>query len=46
MPDGTKAFEKNINENPEKYYTDEVMQQLEKAVAREFMYGNEVSDEA
>lgn len=43
MPDGTKAFEKNINDNPEKYYTDDVMQQLEEAVAREFKYGNEVS---
>jgi len=45
MPDGTKAFEKNINDNPEKYYTDDVMQQLEKAVAKEFMYGNEVMEE-
>jgi RecA/RadA recombinase len=44
MPDGTKAFEKNINENPEKYYTDDVMQQLEAAVAREFKYGNEVTE--
>ena len=43
MPDGTKAFEKNINENPKKYYTDDVMQQLEEAVAKEFKYGNEVS---
>jgi RecA/RadA recombinase len=42
LPDGSKAFEKNINENPEKYYTDDVMQQLESAVAREFKYGNEV----
>jgi hypothetical protein len=42
MPDGTKAFEKNINDNPEKYYTDEVMQQLEAAVAKEFKYGNEM----
>jgi len=44
MPDGSKAFEKNINENPEKYYTDDVMQQLEAAVAKEFMYGNEVEE--
>lgn len=44
MPDGTKAFEKNINDNPEKYYTDAVMQQLEEAVGKEFKYGNEVDD--
>lgn len=42
MPDGSKAFEKNINENPEKYYTDEVMKQLEEAVSKEFKYGNEI----
>lgn len=40
MPDGSKAFEKNINEEPEKYYTPEVMKQLEVAVAKEFKYGN------
>jgi RecA/RadA recombinase len=45
MPDGTKAFEKNINDNPEKYYTDDVMQQLEKAVTKEFMYGNELNNQ-
>jgi len=45
MPDGSKAFEKNINENPEKYYTDDVMRQLEDAVAKEFKYGNEVSND-
>lgn len=42
MPDGSKVFEKAINENPEKYYTDEVMQQLEVAVGKEFKYGNEI----
>jgi len=39
LPDGTTAFEKNINENPEKYFTDEVMKRLEEAVAKEFKYG-------
>lgn len=42
MSDGTKVFEKAINDNPEKYYTDEVMQQLEVAVGKEFKYGNEI----
>lgn len=40
LPDGTTAFEKNINENPEKYFTDEVMKRLEEAVAKEFKYGS------
>ena len=39
LPDGTTAFEKNINENPEKYFTDEVMKRLEEAVGKEFKYG-------
>jgi RecA/RadA recombinase len=39
LPDGTTAFEKNINENPEKYFTKEVMERLEEAVGKEFKYG-------
>ena len=39
LPDGTTAFEKNINENPEKYFTAEVMKRLEEAVGKEFKYG-------
>ena len=39
LPDGTTAFEKNINENPQKYFTDDVMKRLEDAVAKEFKYG-------
>lgn len=39
LPDGTTAFEKNINENPQKYFTDDVMKRLEEAVAKEFKYG-------
>ena len=51
MPDGTKAFEKAIVKNPEKYFTAEIMEQLEKAVFEEFNYGsrkeekNEVNEE-
>jgi RecA/RadA recombinase len=45
LPDGSKAFEKTINENPEKYYTAEVMEKLEEAVGREFRYGNELESE-
>ena len=39
LPDGTTAFEKNINENPEKYFTADVMKRLEEAVGKEFKYG-------
>jgi RecA/RadA recombinase len=42
LPDGKTAFEKNINESPEKYYTPEVMKRLEEAVAKEFKYGGEL----
>ena len=40
LPDGTKAYEKTIYKDPEKYFTEEVMQRLEEAVAKEFKYGN------
>jgi len=40
LPDGKKTFGKTINENPEQYYTEEVMAQLEKAAQQEFAYAN------
>jgi len=40
LPNGKTAFEKSINNDPEKYFTDEVMEKLEVAVAKEFKYGN------
>ena len=39
LPDGKTAFEKSINNDPEKYFTPEVMERLEDAVAKEFKYG-------
>ena len=39
LPDGTKAFGKAIAENPEKYFTEEVLTQINEACAKEFMYG-------
>lgn len=39
LPDGTTAFEKNIYENPEKYFTEEVMKKLEESANKEFKYG-------
>jgi len=40
LPDGKTAFEKSINNDPEKYFTPEVMERLEDAVATEFKYGS------
>lgn len=40
LPDGSSAFEKNIYENPEKYFTKEVLEKLEKAAHKEFKYGS------
>jgi len=39
LPDGSKVFGKNINEDPEKYYTKEVLEQLDQAAKKEFSYG-------
>ncbi len=39
LPDGAKAFAKTINESPEKYFTKEIMEQLEEAAQKEFRYG-------
>ena len=41
LPDGTKQYGKTINNDPEKYFTEDVMKQLEEAVKKEFMYGND-----
>ena len=40
LPNGKTQFEKTINSEPEKYFTKEVMEQLEVAVAKEFKYGS------
>jgi RecA/RadA recombinase len=39
LPDGRKVFGKAINENPEEYFTDDILAQLDKAAAKEYMYG-------
>lgn len=41
FPNGEKAFEKAINNEPEKFYTPEVLQQLDLAANKEFKYGND-----
>lgn len=39
LPDGTKAFEKHINEEPEKYFTQEILKQIDERVQEDFKYG-------
>ena len=39
LPDGTKTFGKTINNDPEKYYTDEVMEKLDTFAKEKFCYG-------
>ena len=39
FPDGTKAFENAIIKNPEKFFTKEIMDQIETYCQQEFLYG-------
>ena len=40
LPDGSKTFGKTINNNPEKYFTEDIMKQLDECAMKEFKYGN------
>lgn len=42
---GISAFEKAIYKNPTKYFTEEVMKQLEEAASKEFKYGRDGDEE-
>ena len=44
LPDGTKQYQKTINSTPEKYFTKEILEQLDKAAAKEFKYGIEAEE--
>ena len=39
LPDGTKQHAKTINNDPEKYFTKDVMELLNEAASKEFKYG-------
>ena len=41
MPDGSKVFGKNIYENPEKYFTKEVLKKIDEHTKKKFSYGTE-----
>ena len=44
LPDGSKTFGKTINNDPTKYFTDEILQQLDDVCSREFKYGETDKD--
>ena len=45
LPDGVKLFGKQIMKDPEKYFTEDIMHQLELAAETEFKYGKVGIDE-
>jgi hypothetical protein len=45
LPDGTKTFGKTINNQPEKFFTPEVMAQLDEVASKEFKYGQRKEEE-
>ena len=45
LPDGTKQYSKSINNNPEKYFTQDILDKLEPIVAKEFTYGSDEVEE-
>jgi hypothetical protein len=45
LPDGSKVFGKQIMKEPTKYFTDDILKQLDDAARKEYMYGNEIKEE-
>jgi len=45
MPDGTKVFAKAIYKDPKKYFTKEILDQLDAIYQKEFTYGNKVLED-
>ena len=44
MPDGAKVFGKTINQDPEKYFTEDIMLKLEEVAKKEFLYGEPTNE--
>ena len=40
LPDGSKQYAKTINNNPEKYFTEDITKHLDECAMKEFKYGN------
>jgi len=41
MPDGSKVFGKQVNDNPDKYFTKEVLDKIDEHAKQKFTYGSE-----
>ena len=44
LPDGSKTFGKSINKNPEKYFTDDILKQIQENIQTDFWYGGTFDD--
>ena len=40
LPDGTKQYAKSIYADPEKYFTEDILKQINEAATKEYSYGN------
>lgn len=45
LPDGTKVKGTDINKNPEKYYTQEILEAIDEAAKKEYKYGSKPIEE-
>lgn len=45
LPDGSTVFEKAILKNPEKYFTEDILQKIDVAVGEEFKFGTTIDTE-
>tara|TARA_Y100000296_G_scaffold9928_1_gene11447 strand:+ start:816 stop:1835 length:1020 start_codon:yes stop_codon:yes gene_type:complete len=41
LPDGSKQYAKTINNEPDKFFTKDILAQIDKAAKKEFLYGTE-----
>ena len=44
LPDGTKTFGKTINNDPTKFFTEDIMKLLDECAMKEFKYGNKAEE--
>lgn len=45
LPDGSSTFKKRIDNNPEKYFTDDVLLKIDQHAARKYLYGSSLTDD-
>lgn len=45
LPDGTKVFGKTINDEPKKYFTQDILDKLDAYASSKFTYGNDEDEE-